>query len=484
MRRLAAEGIVVVSMNYRMGAMGFLADGRADGLLGNYGFLDQVHALRWVQKHIAKFGGDPSKVTLMGQSAGGSSVAMHMTYRGSTGLFHAAVLNSSPYSLPYVEGSLTPATLQDFSESMNCVFDDANNRLDLECIRSKDADLVRQADVFANQGAFDKGLESVSRFIEKASPYLSQFPYNFGPVVDNATRGSENCIVCDQTYIAMIDENGPLSKVPVMTGFTMEEGVTFARVYWLSDRVTSDFMNNAMINTVIKRLAGSILPISIIFETMFGDTFKSRVFAEYPPDFLSLDSTNNLHLLSEMFTEMFFQCPARKIIRQLQKHVDVYPFMFDATFPTDLPWGYFCAQKACHGVDLAYFLGQAAETGYHFVFNDTKRIWEASEAERSEGVIFRNPDRYYGKPRGWEMSHDSDDIVTLNDKTVGYLTRFIKTKNPNGNGAPAWEKLPRVENTPTTPLRMHYLGFDESKGPTETPDLDRCDLWDEIEYFW
>ena len=78
--KLAAEGTVVVTLNYRLGLLGFLAHpalAKADGSTGNYGLMDQQAALRWVQRNISQFGGDPHNVTIAGQSAGGLSVLAH-----------------------------------------------------------------------------------------------------------------------------------------------------------------------------------------------------------------------------------------------------------------------------------------------------------------------------------------------------------------------------------------------------------------------
>lgn len=98
-RRLASRGdIVVVTVNYRLGALGFLAHPALGppGAVGNYGLADQQAALHWVRDNIADFGGDPTKVTVAGESAGAMSVCDHLVAPGSQGLFDAAIIQSGP----------------------------------------------------------------------------------------------------------------------------------------------------------------------------------------------------------------------------------------------------------------------------------------------------------------------------------------------------------------------------------------------------
>lgn len=96
---LARQGVVLVSFNYRLGRFGFFAfpaldAGKGGDLLGNYGYMDQLAALKWVQRNIAAFGGNPRAVTVFGQSAGGWSVHMLMTSPLAKGLFARAIAQS------------------------------------------------------------------------------------------------------------------------------------------------------------------------------------------------------------------------------------------------------------------------------------------------------------------------------------------------------------------------------------------------------
>jgi len=96
---LASQGVVVVSFNYRMGMFGFLAHPElskesSQAVSGNYGLLDMMAALQWVQRNVAAFGGNPANVTIWGESAGASAVALLMVMPQAQGLFHKAIANS------------------------------------------------------------------------------------------------------------------------------------------------------------------------------------------------------------------------------------------------------------------------------------------------------------------------------------------------------------------------------------------------------
>ncbi|XP_040266488.1 carboxylesterase 5A-like isoform X2 [Bufo bufo] len=95
----AYENVVVVSIQYRLGLLGFMSTGD-DKAPGNYGFLDQVQALRWVQENIADFGGDPNSVTIFGESAGGLSVSALVVSPLAKGLFHRAIAESGVAIMP------------------------------------------------------------------------------------------------------------------------------------------------------------------------------------------------------------------------------------------------------------------------------------------------------------------------------------------------------------------------------------------------
>lgn len=111
-QNLARRGVVVVTLNYRLGPFGFfnhpaLQTESDDGSAGNYGLRDQIAALKWIQDNIAALGGDPGNVTIFGESAGGVSVATLMTSPPAQGLFHKAIAQSGavPQRVPNLQTS-------------------------------------------------------------------------------------------------------------------------------------------------------------------------------------------------------------------------------------------------------------------------------------------------------------------------------------------------------------------------------------------
>ena len=122
---LVARGVVVVTVNYRLGVLGFLAQrslsaespGHASG---NYGLLDQQSALRWVRRNIGRFGGDPRNVTLFGESAGGLSVQAQLASPTARGLFQRAIVESGGYSGSQPSLATGEAAGAAFSASVGC----------------------------------------------------------------------------------------------------------------------------------------------------------------------------------------------------------------------------------------------------------------------------------------------------------------------------------------------------------------------------
>ncbi|XP_072015175.1 cholinesterase 1-like [Amphiura filiformis] len=140
----ALEQMIVVSMNYRVGAFGFLATGDSSAP-GNQGLYDQAMALQWVQDNIATFGGDPNQVTIFGNSAGGGSVSLHLLSPVSRSLFQRAGIQSAGITAPWnyitQEEALERAKL--LARSLGCLKDTNGDVQDIpdmiKCLQDVDA---------------------------------------------------------------------------------------------------------------------------------------------------------------------------------------------------------------------------------------------------------------------------------------------------------------------------------------------------------
>ncbi|PIK55601.1 putative acetylcholinesterase isoform X2 [Apostichopus japonicus] len=143
---VAMNDVIMVSMNYRLNAFGFLATGD-DELKGNYGLWDQNEALKWIKQNIAAFGGDPNNISLFGQSAGGASVGHHLIAQQSWDYFHRALLISGNMMSPWgLETDIAKARSDAFllGRLIGCA-DGLTSAELVTCLRTKDAKEISAA---------------------------------------------------------------------------------------------------------------------------------------------------------------------------------------------------------------------------------------------------------------------------------------------------------------------------------------------------
>ena len=141
---VTAGGVIVVTLNYRLGVLGFLAHPALQaesGTTGNYGLADQQLALSWVRDHIAAFGGDPQGVTLFGESSGGANVLSQLVSPPAAGLFQKAIVESGTFMLDTQDLKVSEAQGRGFARVMGCADQSA------ACLRGKAV-----AEVLAKQG--------------------------------------------------------------------------------------------------------------------------------------------------------------------------------------------------------------------------------------------------------------------------------------------------------------------------------------------
>lgn len=272
--RLAARGdIVVVTINYRLGTLGFLAHPAlgGGGDVGNYGLADQQAALRWVRDNIADFGGDSEKVTVAGESAGGMSVCDHLVSPGSAGLFRAAILMSAPCQ---AQADLAAATRRslDYAAAAGC----PDIAVAATCLRALPVDSLRKPVWYFNIGS------------------------------DELTGPVTGSTVIPQAPLAAF-ASGRAEPVPVLIGTTRDEFTLFVALRYLR---------------LGQRYAEGDYP-RLLSETFGADA--AAVGAHYPVDRYG----GVAQAYSAAVTDGEFACVSERMAGELSRTGPVYAYEFN-----------------------------------------------------------------------------------------------------------------------------------------------------------
>jgi para-nitrobenzyl esterase len=308
---LVRHGVVVVTINYRIGALGFLADAalvsRPDGPSGDYGLMDQQAALRWVQRDIRGFGGDPGNVTLFGESAGGLSTLSQLVSPGARGLFQGAIVESGAYELTEQSLATAESAGDAFAAKAGCASETAGDAV--------------PASVTA----------ACLRRLPVSTILADQNPVGYTPDVDGAvlTRSIKAALA-----------GGQFNRVPVMIGTNHDEYRLFV--------------------AVIQLLGGKVTAAN--YQSMIASTLDvtpavaSTIAAQYP---LSRYPSPPV-ALSAVGTDAIFACHALTAEESLSRYVPTYAYEFNDENAPELflpsvgfPYG------AAHASELPYLFSQA-----------------------------------------------------------------------------------------------------------------------------
>jgi para-nitrobenzyl esterase len=276
-RWLAARGhIIVVTINYRLGALGFLAHPSLGppGTVGNYGLADQQAALRWVRDNIAAFGGDPRKVTIAGESAGGMSVCDHLVAPGSAGLFRAAIIQSAPCQ---AQADLAFGQRQsgDYAIAAGC----RNPATTARCLRALPATRLERPPWYYFIGDSDA----------LSGPVTGTAALPEGPVAGFAGDHA--------------------ARVPVLIGVNHDEFTLFAA------------LRAAKLDRGVRE--GEY---PHVLADIFGAADGGPVLAHYPPDHYGGDVSL---AYSAAVTDGVFACTADRLADSLSRNAPVYAYEFD-----------------------------------------------------------------------------------------------------------------------------------------------------------
>ena len=200
--RVARRGVVVVSVNYRLAALGFMTHPQIikeqPDFPANFGNLDQQYGLMWVQRNIANFGGDPKNVTIAGQSAGGGSVLSQIAYQGNKGLFERGIIQSGIVkSINGSWGLTKPCSLEEAAKKGEEFFELLGVKT-LEEARGLDALYIR----------------------DKYAQYCGN-DFSFAGMAKRFMTVQDNVFCCGDPYDAIV--SGKALSVPIMAGNTSDE---------------------------------------------------------------------------------------------------------------------------------------------------------------------------------------------------------------------------------------------------------------------
>lgn len=320
-----SENVVVVSMNYRLGAFGFLVLPDHNSIRGNAGLLDQQLALRWVAENIAAFGGDPSKVTIFGESAGSASVGYHLLSPGSKNFFQRAVMQSGAPTSPWASVSLETA----WNRSSGLV-------QILGCPLSPQAKMVaclQQA----------RGKDIAAKQFEVPGAAQEFFP--FAPSVDGT--------FLPQSVNEMLSSNN-LPKKDVLFGINQDEGT-----YFFPYRMP-DFNLNGQ--SLISR--EQFLTVVPSFMSGAADEAIEAAILFYS-DWTDLDNmVKNRDNMAKLHADDMFVCPVQKFMQKYsQKGAKIFLYWFDHRSSVN-PWPEWMG--AMHGYEIEFVFGMPlnATLGY------------------------------------------------------------------------------------------------------------------------
>jgi len=316
--------VIVVTTNYRVAQLGFLAFGtEGEESLGNFGLHDQIKTLEWVQNNIKNFGGDPNKVTIFGQSAGAESIACHMTNPISDKLFTQAILESNPFGLPFRDLADARELGDLFAKNLSCS--------DLECMRTKSRQEL--------EAAYNATVLAI------IDPKIMLVFQPYGPIIDDE-------LVLDQP-INLFREGRQQDK-PVVMGSTAEEGMIFLA------EAFPDPMGIGLYTLLMKA----------VFRE--GDD-ADRIINQYPPCNQTIDpECDNRIILSPAVTDFVFFCPQRLALFNGTTS-NQWLYYFNQTWSFGELWELEeCTNRVCHAAELAYVFGVVELTDFKYTPEEQK----------------------------------------------------------------------------------------------------------------
>jgi acetylcholinesterase/cholinesterase len=383
----AQKDIVSVVINYRLGALGFLA---SRSMQGNYGFIDQRFALQWANDNIKAFGGNPKEITIGGQSAGGMSVGSHLISPGSKGLFKYSIMESNPLGLPFHDRDNAATNADDLFAYLGCASDD------VACMKGKSVDEILDAQKNAIKLDFNTLL-------------LNFLP--FSPMVE------PNGEIPEQPLTALA--KGAVNNYnSIMSGSLYDEGQLF--VYELFTKPLNEAEYNLILNGV------------------FGLKATKKILQLYPFDLIP-GNEDARQIFNVLATDLLFYCPLRNITAGYQnvlgtKTIPSYIYRFKHVMSFDC-WGEnytFCVDYCCHGSELPFVFNVFTD-GKDVSYDPTKDELALTSDLANAWANFINTGSpntgNYVLPQAYPLyEKDADVLIILDEPDNQNLDSHVRTK--------------------------------------------------------
>ena len=376
---LAKRGnVVIVSINYRLGALGFLY---VPGKTANVGLLDQVLALKWVQDNISNFGGDKNQICVFGESAGGESISALMTMPSAKGLFRRVIIQSNvcdPYNLKPSKGEIYTKKV---FELVKVEYDD------LEALRKTPIKKLIRAYSKAQQGLSDLPM------------YIDYYP----PYIDGK-------ILPKNPFEAI--KSGDVKDIEILAGSNENEYKLWNLWDPKSDTITREEVDQNF-QTFLKFLG---LNDSKIKE--FINVYKNIRQNKF--------STVERDMMDDFYTDLMFRIP---VMRFLELQSKFQPNVYLYLFRWKSPWQDW-KLGAYHGLDVAFVWGTLSETEAPFITKRTEETTLLSNQIMDCWINFAksgNPN-HRGIPKWSTYNSETRTTMVFDGKTEAVNDPLPKTR--------------------------------------------------------
>ena len=364
-----ATGAIVVTFNYRLGVLGFLISGSSNG---NYGILDQRFALQWIQHNIANFGGDPSQVTLFGQSAGAMSTTFHLLDKASWGLYQRAIVQSNPLALPFLTKETGEIFTRKAAQAIGCDPDD------LTCFANCRGACLETLLTAQDQGAGEQIWHPFASFLATTPMAGPGSPIN-NPF-EMLTGGLAN------------------PDAPIVFSACSQDAVMF--------------MDQAFPDGTI-----SFVDYIALITDVWGAENVPPITSRYPSLTSSSERLTNLENLA---TDYLFVCSGKKVA-SMQSFSNTHTFIFNHVLSFGShAWGQnysFCFDKVCHGAELVFQFGSAGLN--NFTMTSAERRLQQDMMQFMQNYAFNgNPNNDQLLQAGWWPPSQSGSYIFATPSSV------------------------------------------------------------------